>query len=128
VGQKSSRFVPILNIDGVSKQAVLCLVSKPPNNTNKPFFFFHHLNPLGPSSRHKSELNRGKMVLQTLSAAYAHFPTEYTVPVVTTFLAVLIVLVTRRLSQTKERDMHARVVVRLPPFLYSSHSDAPIHS
>ncbi|KAJ7905233.1 hypothetical protein B0H13DRAFT_1881241 [Mycena leptocephala] len=50
------------------------------------------------------------MVLQTLSAAYAHFPTEYTVPVVTTLLAALILLVTRRLSQTKERDMHARVV------------------
>ncbi|KAJ7921328.1 hypothetical protein B0H13DRAFT_152247 [Mycena leptocephala] len=52
------------------------------------------------------------MVLKLLAAAYAHFPTEYTVHVVTT---LIVVLATRRISQgrktTRERDMHARVVV-----------------
>jgi hypothetical protein len=59
------------------------------------------------------------MVLKLLAAAYAHFPTEYTVHVVTT---LIVVLATRRISQgrktTRERDMHARVVV-LTVCLYS---------
>ncbi|KAJ6592777.1 hypothetical protein B0H19DRAFT_920025 [Mycena capillaripes] len=52
------------------------------------------------------------MVLKMLAAASAYFPSEYTVHVVTT---LIVVLATRRIAQgrstTRERDMHARVVV-----------------
>ncbi|KAJ7623876.1 hypothetical protein DFH06DRAFT_1104646 [Mycena polygramma] len=52
------------------------------------------------------------MVLKILTAASSYFPSEYTVHIVATVIAVL---ATRRIAQgrwtTRERDMHARVVV-----------------
>ncbi|KAJ7623864.1 hypothetical protein DFH06DRAFT_1104631 [Mycena polygramma] len=52
------------------------------------------------------------MVLKILTAASGYFPSEYTVHIVATLIAVL---ATRRIAQgrwtTRERDMHARVVV-----------------
>ncbi|KAJ7852379.1 hypothetical protein B0H14DRAFT_2760101 [Mycena olivaceomarginata] len=52
------------------------------------------------------------MVLKMLGAAYGYFPTEYTVHVAGALIALL---ATHRIAQgrktTRERDMHARVVV-----------------
>ncbi|KAJ7660870.1 hypothetical protein DFH06DRAFT_381013 [Mycena polygramma] len=52
------------------------------------------------------------MVLKILTAASSYFPSEYTVHIVATLITIL---ATRRIAQgrwtTRERDMHARVVV-----------------
>jgi hypothetical protein len=61
------------------------------------------------------------MVLKMLGAAYGYFPTEYTVHVAGALIALL---ATHRIAQgrktTRERDMHARVVVvTVRPSLHS---------